>query len=115
MAANDYPSIVKHMTLKVFSKTKLPGPTKQRFASALEIAKSQCAKYGYTAGNQATAKGRSHDQQGQEGVRKNRIFDAMYSQYIADAGKRTERGTPGGEPAPLPLNDAHDLGRNKKQ
>lgn len=115
MAADDFPSIVKHMTLKVFEKTNLPGPTKQRFASALEIAKSQCAKYGYTMGKQATAKGRSHDQQGAEGLRKNRIFDSMYSQYIAGEGKRTERGAPGGEQPPLPINDAHDLGRNKKK
>lgn len=114
MAAGDYPSVVKHMTLAVFQKTKLPGPTKARFASALEIAKSQCAKYGLTSGSQATGKGRKHDQQGQEGARKNALFDLMYSQYIAGEGKRTERGTPGGEAPPLPINDAHILGRNKK-
>jgi len=111
----DLPSAVKHMCLAVFQKTKLPGPTKARFASALEIAKSQCAKYGLTAGGQATGKGRKHDQQGMEGERKNKLFDSMYAQYIAGQGKRTERGTPGGEGPPLPSNDAHYLGRNEKK
>lgn len=113
--AADFPSVVKHVCLAVFQKPGLPGPTKARFAAALEIAKSQCAKYGYTSGNKATAKGRSHDQQGQEGARKNRLFDSMYAQYIEGQGKRTERGTPGGEAPPLPINDAHYLGRNEKK
>lgn len=111
----DFPSVVKHMALAVLQKQGLPGVTKARFASALEIAKSQCAKYGYTAGNQATGKGRKHDQQGMEGERKNKLFDSMYAQYIAGDVNRTERGIPGGEAPPLPVNDAHYLGRNEKK
>jgi hypothetical protein len=111
----DFPSVVKHMALAIMQKTGLPGPTKERFASALEIAKAQCAKYGYTSGNEATSKGRKHDQQGMEGARKNKLFDSMYAQYIAGQGKRTDKGVPGGEPPPLPKNDAHYLGRNEKK
>jgi hypothetical protein len=50
-----------------------------------------------------------------EGERKNKLFDSMYAQYIAGDGKRTERGTPGGESPPMPVNDAHYLGRNEKK
>lgn len=111
----DFPSVVKHMTLAVFQKQGLPGATKARFASALEIAKAQCAKYGYTSGNQATGKGRAHDQQGMEGERKNKLFDSMYAQYVAGDTKKIERGTAIGKQPALPVNDAHYLGRNEKK
>ena len=109
------PAPVKHVTLAVFKKAKLPGSTKDRFKAAYAIAISRCNEYGLVAGGKTTAKGRKHEQQGMENFVKNQLFDAMYSQYIDGDTSDPSKGQVIGKPPPPASDDAHFLGRNKKE
>jgi hypothetical protein len=114
MSDDPIPGIVKHMTLRVLSKSGGMIPTKARFRSAYNIAVAQCNKYGYTSGGKATAKGAKHEKEGMRGFVKNRLFEAMFA-WIIKTNKGTPIPGPAGEAKPREDNDAHWLGRNKKQ